>query len=98
MLSRDLQMSIGLSGPKVTSRRPPGWEPDSFGFTSDDGHLLLGNSSTPKKYSHPYGSSDVIGCGINFHKNHIFFTKNGNYLGESCGSLRDGGRADLLTG
>jgi hypothetical protein len=74
-------MSIGLSGHKVTSRRPPGWEPDSYGFTSDDGHLLLGNSSTPKKYSHPYGSSDVIGCGINFHKNTLFFTKNGNFLG-----------------
>jgi hypothetical protein len=76
-----VQISIGFSTPKVTARRMPGWEPDSYGYAADDGCLLLGNSNSPKKYGPSYGNGDVIGCGINFNKNHIFFTKNGNHLG-----------------
>jgi hypothetical protein len=80
-LSSSVLISIGFAGPKVTARRMPGWEPDSYGYSADDGCLLLGNSNNPKKYASPYGNGDVIGCGVNFHKNHVFFTKNGNHLG-----------------
>ena len=85
----NVQISIGFTGPKVTARRMPGWEPESYGYMADDGCLMLGNSSSPKKYGPTYNNGDVIGCGVNFHKNHIFFTKNGNHLGE----FRDSGAA-----
>lgn len=58
----------------------PGWEPESWGYMSDDGNLLCGNSSNPKKYGPTFGNGDVIGCGINFHKGNLFFTRNGNLL------------------
>ncbi|KIW08834.1 uncharacterized protein PV09_00763 [Verruconis gallopava] len=83
-----VQISVGFSGHKVTARRMPGWEPDSYGYAADDGCLLLGNSNSPKKYGPPYGNGDVIGCGINFNKNHIFFTKNGNHLGIAVTNIR----------
>jgi hypothetical protein len=93
--SSGVQISIGFSTPKVTARRMPGWEPDSYGYGADDGCLLLGNSNNPKKYGPPYGNGDVIGCGINFHKNHIFFTKNGNHLGRHGSKSRREGRVVL---
>jgi hypothetical protein len=41
----------------------------------------LNSSPRGESYSESYGSHDIIGCGINYHKQVIFFTKNGKYLG-----------------
>lgn len=75
-------VSIGFSGAKAALEKLPGWEPDSWGFHSDDGKTFLCGGPGGKTYGDPYNSGDVIGCGINFKTNEAFFTKNGNYLGQ----------------
>lgn len=73
-------IGVGFSGSKVPLNRIPGWEPDSFAYHGDDGLCFTGSTSG-KPYAEKFGTLDVIGCGINFHTNTAFFTKNGLYLG-----------------
>jgi len=58
----------------------PGWEPNSYGYHADDGHSF-NQTGTGRSYGPTYTSSDVVGCGINFIDNTIFYTKNGVHLG-----------------
>ena len=74
-------VSIGFSGAKAALEKLPGWEPDSWGYHSDDGKTYLCGSPGGKSYGDPYGAMDIIGCGINFRTNEAFFTKNGNFIG-----------------
>ena len=74
-------VSVGFSGDKAALEKLPGWEPDSWGYHSDDGKIYICGGPGGKIYSDPFNSMDVIGCGINFRTNEAFFTKNGNYLG-----------------
>ncbi|KAK9459377.1 concanavalin A-like lectin/glucanase domain-containing protein [Lipomyces oligophaga] len=73
-------ISIGFSGPKVALNKLPGYVPDSWGYHGDDG-----NSYTSQSSGRPYGPQfttlDIIGCGIDFHTNSAFYTKNGLPLG-----------------
>ena len=73
-------IGVGLSAKSVHLHRPPGWEPDSYGYHGDDGHCFTSNS-TGRMYGPKFTSGDVIGCGINFNTGSIFFTKNGQPLG-----------------
>ena len=75
-------VSIGFSSSKAGLEKLPGWEPDSWGFHSDDGKTYSCGSPGGKSYSEPYNTGDVIGCGINFRTQEAFFTKNGNFLGQ----------------
>lgn len=34
-----------------------------------------------KPYGPTYGMFDVIGCGVDYEKDELFFTKNGKYIG-----------------
>ncbi|KAF2277031.1 ran-binding protein [Westerdykella ornata] len=77
---KDTTVGIGLSGPKVSLHRMPGWEPDSYGYHGDDGHIFNHNQSG-RAYGPKFGSQDTIGCGIIFKTRQIFFTKNGYPLG-----------------
>lgn len=58
----------------------PGWFTGSFAYYGDDGTLFLENQEG-KPYGPIYGMFDVIGCGVDFEKDEMFFTKNGDYLG-----------------
>lgn len=71
---------IGFSGKSVGLARPPGWEADSWGYHSDDGHCYAGQTAG-KPYGPSFTASDVIGCGVNFRTGEVFFTKNGVHLG-----------------
>ena len=62
--------------------RSPGLEPESWAYHGDDGHTYCCQASG-KHYGPPYGTGDVIGCGINFRTGSAFFTKNGDNLGMS---------------
>ncbi|KAF2401599.1 SPRY-domain-containing protein [Trichodelitschia bisporula] len=75
-------ISIGFSGPKVTLSRLPGWEPDSWAYHGDDGNIFACQSSG-KSYGPKYAMLDVIGCGVNFRTGSVFFTNNGNLLGNA---------------
>lgn len=64
--------------------RIPGWEPGSFAYHGDDG-LFFTSTTSGKPFGPKFGTLDVIGCGINFRTNTAFFTKNGQYIGQSDG-------------
>ncbi|KAF2205325.1 Ran-binding protein-like protein, partial [Delitschia confertaspora ATCC 74209] len=81
------QIGVGFSGPKVPLSRIPGWEPESFAYHGDDGQCFT-NTTTGKLYGPKFGSSDVIGCGINFRTATAFFTKNGVNLGIAFRDLK----------
>ena len=59
--------------------KQPGWTGDSYGYHGDDGHKFHG-SGLGRAYGPGFGPGDVVGCGLNYHNNSIFFTKNGEFL------------------
>ncbi|KAF6816199.1 ran-binding protein [Colletotrichum sojae] len=85
----DMTIGIGFSAKTVALSRPPGWEPDSWGYHSDDGHCYAGQNGG-KAYGPPFTASDVIGCGINFRTGCAFFTKNGHLLGTAFREIGKG--------
>ena len=54
----------------------------SFGYYSINGRKLFGGGDG-KPYGPAFTQGDVVGCGINFNRDEIFFTKNGKYLGSA---------------
>ncbi|KAF5311882.1 hypothetical protein D9619_003081 [Psilocybe cf. subviscida] len=73
-------ISIGFSGTKVKFSRLPGWEPNSWGYYGEDGSARSTDRSATT-YSGAFGAGDVIGCGIDFTTNQLFYTKNGTLIG-----------------
>ncbi|CAK7273288.1 hypothetical protein SEPCBS119000_005577 [Sporothrix epigloea] len=84
-------IAIGFCGASAKLIRPPGWEQGSWAYHSDDGNAFA-EASTGKSYGPPFGSGDVVGCGVNFRTGTAFFTKNGEYLGTA---FRDINEANL---
>ncbi|XXH03733.1 hypothetical protein Hte_010139 [Hypoxylon texense] len=71
---------IGFSGKNVALTRPPGWEPDSWGYHGDDGDIYSGHKDGKAYEGASFGPQDTVGCGVNFRTREAFFTKNGkNY-------------------
>lgn len=73
-------VSIGFAGPKVKFNRLPGWEAASWGYHGDDGNSFHAQREG-KPYSQPYGSGDIVGCGVDLTTHRVFYTKNGHFLG-----------------
>lgn len=75
-------------------QRLPGWDyatfgyhgrhviirPESLSFSGDDGHFFAATGKG-RSYGPGFTTGDVVGCGINFERQSIFFTKNGKNLG-----------------
>lgn len=57
----------------------PGWKPNSYGYHGDDGKLYCAQIFG-KRYGPRFTTGDVVGAGINYAKDEIFFTKNGTLL------------------
>jgi len=73
-------ISIGFCGKEVNLSRLPGWEPHSWGYHGDDGcSFAAEKNGTP--FGPIFGTGDIIGCGIDFNTNQVFFTKNGTLIG-----------------
>ncbi|KAK0728469.1 hypothetical protein B0T26DRAFT_738802 [Lasiosphaeria miniovina] len=73
-------IGIGFSSRSVSLQRPPGWEPESWGYHGDDGRCFAAQN-VGKSYGPKFGSGDTAGCLVNFRLGHALFTKNGVDLG-----------------
>ncbi|KAH7883956.1 hypothetical protein F5I97DRAFT_1897017 [Phlebopus sp. FC_14] len=74
------RISIGFVGYEVKISRLPGWEKNSWGYHGDTGTVCAGDKNGAS-FGPPFGVGDIIGCGIDFSQNRIFYTKNGSFLG-----------------
>ncbi|KAI1380955.1 SPRY-domain-containing protein [Hypoxylon crocopeplum] len=80
LLSRrrdETTVCIGFSAKNVPLTRPPGWEPESWGYHGDDGDIYSGHNVGKLYDGGAFGPQDIIGCGVNFRTREAFFTKNG---------------------
>ncbi|KAI0638786.1 SPRY-domain-containing protein [Trametes polyzona] len=73
-------ISVGFSAPDVRLSRLPGWERNSWGYHADDGWAFPGHKDG-SPYGPTFDTGDVIGCGVDFSQNRVFYTKNGTFLG-----------------
>ena len=77
---RDGHIGIGVATGTFPLSRLPGWDLNSIGYHGDDGFCFVGTG-----HGVPFGpgfsTGDVVGCGVDFVKGEIFFTKNSVYLG-----------------
>ncbi|OJT07939.1 Ran-binding protein 10 [Trametes pubescens] len=81
----------GFSAPDVRLSRLPGWERNSWGYHADDGWAFPGHKDG-SPYGPTFDTGDVIGCGVDFSQNRVFYTKNGSFLGmvfENVGKATD---------
>ncbi|KFA75635.1 hypothetical protein S40288_05948 [Stachybotrys chartarum IBT 40288] len=72
----DCTICVGFSTKAPHLERPVGWEPESWGYHGDDGRAFPGQN-VGRTYGPKFHYGDTIGCGVNFHDNTAFFTKNG---------------------
>jgi len=62
--------------------RMPGWDSASWGWHSDDGGLFHGRGSMLQPFDAKYGVGDTVGCGVDYRRSELFFTKNGAIVGK----------------
>lgn len=78
---RDGFISIGLITKASSLKKLVGWENGTIGYHGDDGCAYLG-SGKGHSFGPTFTVGDRIGCGVNYLKGHVFFTKNGCYVGD----------------
>lgn len=77
---RDGYIGIGMAVKDVKLDRLPGWEPRSYGYHGDDGHVFNGRG-TGRPYGPVYTTGDWIGVIYDRIERTITFTKKGFQLG-----------------
>ncbi|KAK2594086.1 hypothetical protein QQS21_008189 [Conoideocrella luteorostrata] len=87
----DTTIAIGFSAKNVSTARPIGWEPESWGYHGDDGRCFTGQN-IGRLFGPTFSMGDIIGCGVNFRDHTAFFTKNGVKIGVA---FHDVGRTKL---
>lgn len=57
----------------------------TYGYHGDDGkaHHKIGSNYQSRPYGPLFGTSDVIGCLVNYYDRTISYTRNGSMIGES---------------
>jgi hypothetical protein len=69
-------IGVGLARAGYSNNKMPGWEPVSHAWHGDDG-CTFNSCGTGTPLSTPWHEGDVIGCGIDFKRSAVFFTRNG---------------------
>ncbi|KAI6045199.1 hypothetical protein EDC04DRAFT_2865641 [Pisolithus marmoratus] len=72
--------SKSFIGRDVKLSRLPGWEKNSWGYHGDSGTIYSGDRNGTT-FGTTFGVGDIVGCGIDFCQNKVFYTKNGSLLG-----------------
>lgn len=85
---RDGFIGIGFSVQDVKLDRLPGWEPRSYGYHGDDGHIFAGRGAG-KPYGPVFGTGDWIGVFFNRIEGSISFTKRGYDLGVAFEGVKE---------
>ncbi|CAG8609365.1 18040_t:CDS:2 [Acaulospora morrowiae] len=86
---RGSTIAIGLATKPYPPFRLPGWHKESVGWHSDDGRKFYNESYGGRTYSEIWGDvGDVIGCGYYPKTGIVFFTKNGQRMGNAFSGLR----------
>jgi hypothetical protein len=78
-------VGIGFIAPNkfdLEGARMIGWDAGSYGYHSDDG-CLFGENKIEGTHWPKWSEGDVIGCGIDYARGFIFYTHNGNLLGDA---------------
>ncbi|KAL0482807.1 Ran-binding protein [Acrasis kona] len=77
---------IGLTAENdFVSTKHPGWDSNGYGYQTDG--KIFNNSKHGKAYGPSYEAGDVVGCGLDYSKKELFFTKNGKHLGVAFSNL-----------
>ncbi|RYP72983.1 hypothetical protein DL770_007863 [Monosporascus sp. CRB-9-2] len=83
----DSVIALGFTNRYTLLYNMPGWQDcrgPSWGYHGDDGGLF--EYSSTSDYAHStgprWGMGDTVGCGIDFSRGTIFYTKNGELIGE----------------
>ncbi|CAM0142122.1 unnamed protein product [Umbelopsis sp. WA50703] len=84
---RDGYISIGYCEEETPLERLSGLDSTSYGYHANDGKCYHG-SNIGAAYGPSFTTGDVIGCGINFGANTLFYTKNGVYLGTAFNNIK----------
>lgn len=71
--------TIGFTDEHFKNSRQPGWEVNSYGYHGDDGKLYHGHGRG-EPFGPTFTTGDVVGAGINYAAQEIFFTKNGKLV------------------
>ncbi|KAG8986218.1 hypothetical protein FRB93_005476 [Tulasnella sp. JGI-2019a] len=76
-------IGVGFGTKRARLSKLPGWEPESWGYHGDDGNVFCGPDGPEKEpsYGPKFSTGDVVGCGIDYSIQQLFFTKNGGFLG-----------------
>jgi Ran-binding protein 9/10 len=79
-------VGMGFATRYVLLNRMPGWDTargPTWGYHGDDGGIFIHSEdgSRGHLYGPKYTTGDTVGCGVDFDKGVIFFTKNGVLLG-----------------
>ena len=69
-------IGVGLAREGYSKTKMPGWEPVSHAWHGDDG-CTFNSCGSGNPFSTPWNEGDIIGCGIDFDRKAIFFTRNG---------------------
>eukprot|EP01130_Rhizamoeba_saxonica_P003814 TRINITY_DN1581_c0_g1_i2.p1 TRINITY_DN1581_c0_g1~~TRINITY_DN1581_c0_g1_i2.p1 ORF type:complete len:564 (+),score=102.85 TRINITY_DN1581_c0_g1_i2:41-1693(+) len=60
----------------------PGWKNGTWGYHGDDGNYFNGHGFG-YRWGPLYTTGDIIGCGVDWNTNALFFTKNGEFIGNT---------------
>ncbi|KAJ3434217.1 ran-binding protein m [Anaeramoeba flamelloides] len=76
-------IALGFHPSNGKLNRMPGHGNNSYGYHGDDGYKYGPDCIEGEPFGEPFITDDTIGCGWNIDKNIIFFTKNGNIIGNA---------------